>query len=386
MGHAEVNLINLNHTQNTIMEILPPENKLAPLVLTLEPGLEQDTQQSLLTAFQGFYQSADEWRAKALSIQITRPDQIREMKLARETRLALREIRIKADKRRKEMKEDSLRRGKAIDGAFNMLAHAIEPLERHLLEQEQFIARMEEERKAKLKIEREDALRPFTDVSLYQLGEMDEATFNQLLETNRLGYAARQEAAKKAEAERIERERIEAEARAKREAAEAAERARIKAENERLKAEREAAEIAARAEREAAQAEARRIAENNRKEREAIEAKAKAEREAIEAKAKAEREAAAAQARKEREAREAAEAALKAKEVEEQKKRDAALAAARAAAAAPDREKLTKLAADIRALEIPLLTTAAGREIQDLIQTQVAKFALWIDNQTTKLN
>lgn len=356
------------------MEILPPEIKLAPLVLTLEPGLEQDTQQSLLTAFQGFYQSADEWRAKALSIQITRPDQIREMKLARETRLALREIRIKADKRRKEMKEDSLRRGKAIDGAFNMLAHAIEPLERHLLEQEQFIARMEEERKAKLKIEREDALRPFTDVSLYQLGEMDEATFNQLLETNRLGYAARQEAAKKAEAERIERERIEAEERAKREAAEAAERARIKAENERLKAEREAAEIASKAEREAAQAEARRIAEETRKEREAIEAKAKAEREA-----------AAAHARKEREAREAAEAALKAKEAEEQRKRDAALAAARAAAAAPDREKLMKLAADIRALDIPTLTTASGREIQDLIQTQVNKFAVWIENQTTKL-
>ena len=357
------------------MEILPPENKLAPLVLTLEPGLEQDTQQSLLTAFQGFYQSADEWRAKALSIQITRPDQIREMKLARETRLALREIRIKADKRRKEMKEDSLRRGKAIDGAFNMLSHAIEPLERHLLEQEQFIQRMEEERKAKLKMEREDALRPFADVSLYQLGEMDEATFSQLLETNRLGYAARQEAAKKAEAERIERERIEAEERAKREAAEAAERARIRAENERLKAEREAAEIAAKAEREAAQAEARRIAEETRKEREAIEAKAKAEREA-----------AAAQARKEREAREAAEAALKAKEAEEQRKRDAVLAAARAAAAAPDREKLAKLAADIRALEIPTLTTAAGREIQDLIQTQVTKFAVWIENQTTKLS
>lgn len=362
------------------MEILPPENKLAPLVLTLEPGLEQDTQQSLLSAFQGFYASADEWRAKALSIQITRPDQIREMKLARETRLALREIRIKADKRRKEMKEDSLRRGKAIDGAFNMLAHAIEPLERHLLEQEQFIIRMEEERKAKLKIEREDALRPFADVSLYQLGEMDEATFSQLLETNRLGYAAR-----KAEAERIERERIEAEERAKREAVEAAERARIRAENERLKAEREAAEVAAKAEREAAQAEVRRIAENNRKEREAIEAKAKAEREAIEAKAKAEREAAAAQARKEREAREAAEAALKAKEAEEQRKRDAALAAARAAAAAPDREKLAKLAANIRALEIPTLTTAAGREIQDLIQTQVTKFAVWVENQTTKL-
>ena len=369
------------------MEILPPENKLAPLVLTIEPGLEQDTQQSLLTAFQGFYQSADEWRAKALSIQITRPDQIREMKLARETRLALREIRIKADKRRKEMKEDSLRRGKAIDGAFNMLAHAIEPLERHLLEQEQFIIRMEEERKAKLKIEREDALRPFADVSLYQLGEMDEATFNQLLETNRLGYAARQEAARKAEAERIERERIDAEERARREAAEAAERARIKAENERLKAEREAAEIAAKAEREAAQAEARRIAEETRKEREAIEAKARAEREAIEAKAKAEREAAAAQARKEREAREAAEAELRAKQEAEARAKAEQEAAARAAATAPDRDKLDALAQAIRAIPLPKLTThAANKEIEELIHSQVVKFAAWIENQKTKLN
>jgi hypothetical protein len=361
--------------ETTTLEIMPPAGQLQPLVLRLDEGLTPDTAQSLRAAFEDYFTAADEWRSKALSIQITRPDQFREMKLARETRLALREIRINAEKTRKALKEDSLKKGKAIDGIYNMLAYAVEPLEKHLLEQEQFIQRIEDERKARLKAEREEALRPFTDVSLYQLGEMDAATFANLLETNQLAFAARQEAARKAEAERIERERIEAEERVKREAEAAAERERIRAENERLKAEREAAEIAAKAEREAAQAEARRIAEETRKEREAIEAKARAEREA-----------AAEQARKEREAREAAEAALKAKEAEEQRKRDASLAAARAAAAAPDREKLIAFAETVRALEIPRLTTSGGREIQDLIQSQATKFATWIETQTTKLN
>jgi hypothetical protein len=361
--------------ETTTLEILPPAGQLQPLVLKLDEVLTPDTAQSLRSAFEEYFTAADEWRSKALSIQITRPDQFREMKLARETRLALREIRINAEKTRKALKEDSLKKGKAIDGIYNMLAYAVEPLEKHLLEQEQFIQRIEEERKARIKAQREEALRPFTDVSLYQLGEMDETTFNVLLETNRLGYAARQEVARKAEAERIERERLEAEERAKREAEAAAERERIRAENERLKAEREAAEIAAKAEREAAQAEARRIAEETRKEREAIEAKARAEREAAEAKAKAERE-----------AREKLEAEIRAKQEAEARAKAEQEAAARAAAAAPDREKLIAFAAAVRALEIPNLTTSAGREIQDLIQAQVTKFATWIENQTTKLN
>jgi hypothetical protein len=361
--------------ETTTLEIMPPAGQLQPLVLKLDEGLTPDTAQSLRSAFEEYFTAADEWRQKALSIQITRPDQFREMKLARETRLALREIRINAEKTRKALKEDSLKKGKAIDGIYNMLAYAVEPLEKHLLEQEQFIQRIEDERKARLKAERENALRPFTDVSLYQLGEMDAATFANLLETNQLAFAARQEAARKAEAERIERERLEAEERAQREAEAAAERERIRAENERLKAEREAAEIAAKAEREAAQAEARRIAEENRKEREAIEAKARAEREAAEAQAKAERE-----------AREKVEAELKAKQEAEARAKAEQVAAARAAAAAPDREKLIAFAETVRALEIPRLTTSAGREIQDLIQSQATKFATWIETQTTKLN
>jgi hypothetical protein len=347
-------------------DILPPETKqLAPLALRLDEGLEPATAQSLREAFESFFTQADEWRNKALSIQITRPDQFREMKLARETRLALREIRINAEKTRKRLKEDSLRKGKAIDGIYNMLAFAVEPLEKHLLEQEQFIQRIEEERKAKLKAQREAELAPLgVDVTLYQLGEMDEATFANLLETNRLAFAARQEAARKAEAERIERERIEAEERAKREAEAVAERERLRAENERLAREKAEAEAKAREEAEAA--------ENARRE---AEEKARQEREAAEAQAKAERE-----------ARERAEAELRARQEAERKAREEAEAAARAAAAAPDREKLAALAKAIRELPIPELDSETGKGITNLIREQGEKFARWIETQATKLN
>lgn len=346
--------------QTDTIEVLPSESKqLAPLALKLDEGLEPATAQSLREAFDSYFQQADEWRNKALSIQITRADQVREMKLARETRLALREIRINAEKTRKRLKEDSLRKGKAIDGIYNMLAFAVEPLEKHLLDQEHYIQRIEEERKAKLKASREAELIPLgVDVTLYQLGEMDEATFANLLETNRLAFAARQEAARKAEAERIERERQEAEERAKREAEAAAERERLRIENERLQREKAAAEAAARAEREAA--------ENAR------------------------REAAEAQAKAEREARERAEAELRAKQETERKAREEAEAAARAAAAAaaaaPDREKLVALAKAIRELPIPELDSDMGKGITNLIRSQVEKFAAWIETQATKLN
>ena len=364
--------------ETTTTEVLPPTSgtQLQPLVLKLDEGLTPDTAQSLRAAFEGYFTAADEWRAKALSIQITRPDQFREMKLARETRLALREIRINAEKTRKALKEDSLKKGKAIDGIYNMLAYAVEPLEKHLLEQEQFIQRIEEQRKAKLKADREAELIPLgVDVSLYQLGEMDDATFGQLLETNRLAYAARQEAARKAEQERIERERKEAEERAAREAAAAAEREKLRLEIERVNRERAEAERKAAEER--AKIEAERKAELERIERERL---------AAEEKARKEREAAEAQARAEREAREKAEAELRAKQEAERKAQEEREAAARAAAAAPDRDKLDALAQAVRALPVPVLSTSAGKDIETLIRDQVEKFARWIENNKTKLN
>lgn len=347
----------------TTIDVLPPQAANPapqPLALRIDEGLEPDTALSLREAFEGYFRQADEWRQKAMAIQITRHDQVREMKLARETRLALREIRINAEKARKRLKEDSLKKGKAIDGIYNMLAFAVEPLEKHLLEQEQFVERMEAERIARLKAEREEALIAIgVDVSFYNLGEMEDTTFQQLLETHQIAFTARQEAAKKAEAERIERERQEAEERARRETEAAAERERLRTENERLA-----------------------------KEKAEAEAKAKAEIERIRAEREAEARAAALKAKAEREAREKLEAEIRAKQEAEIKAKADAEAATRAAAAAPDRDKLDALAQAILALQVPNLTSNAAvmAGVEPLIREQVIKFSGWVTGLKSKLN
>ncbi len=108
------------------------------------------------------------------------------------------------------------------------------------------MSRWEQEtaRKNALVLERSKILTGIqVDPTLYSLGEMQEETFQQLVEGTRLARAAEVERQRKAEAERIERE-----------TKEAAERERIRLENERLN--REAAER-----KEAEQAEAKRRAE-----------------------------------------------------------------------------------------------------------------------------
>lgn len=207
---------------------MEPVNQLA--VVVAECGLELESAQSLKLAFAPLFDQAEEWRKRVATIKVTDVSQVREMKLARESRLALKEIRVKAGKMRKALKEDSLRRGKAIDGCYNVLEFLIAPLEQTLLEQEQFAVRKEEERKVALKVAREQALAPYgVDTSFYQLGEMPDDTFNQLLSNTKIAHEAMREAAIRAEQERIAREKAEAD-----------ERERVRLENERLR--REAAE------------------------------------------------------------------------------------------------------------------------------------------------
>ena len=100
---------------------------------------------ALLEQFQGFFKMAEEWEAKARMIAVTHESQKAEMKLARTGRLFLREKRIEIEKTRKQLKEDSLREGKAIDGIANVLKALIEPIEKYLDEQEHFVELREAE-------------------------------------------------------------------------------------------------------------------------------------------------------------------------------------------------------------------------------------------------
>ncbi|MBU2249183.1 MAG: hypothetical protein KKD77_20720, partial [Gammaproteobacteria bacterium] len=229
-------------------------------VIVRDSGLEQTKAQVILKKFQDYFAIASDWEAKAKVIKVTDESQKADMALARTGRLFLREKRIAIEKTRKELKEQALREGKAIDGIANVLKALIEPIEEYLDKQERFVE-----------------IR----------------------------------AAEKAEADRIEAERKAEEEQIAREKAEAEERERIRQENERLKLEAEERERQAAADRARAEAERKALEEQARKEREAAQEreriakeKADAEKLALEEKARKEREAAEVKAEAERKAHE----------------------------------------------------------------------------------
>ena len=203
------------------------DNQLQTIVQ--ESGLETAKAEYILKQFQGYSEIAEVWDAKAKTIVVNDASQTADMKMARIGRLELREKRIAIEKKRKQLKEQSLREGQTIDGIAKFLKELIIPIEGYLDDQEHFV---ENQEKARL------------------------------------------------EAERIERERKEEEERIAKEKAEAEERERIRLENERLKKEaeeREAALMKERAKVEAAERE--RIRQEEETERKLEEANRKIEEE-----------------------------------------------------------------------------------------------------------
>ncbi len=347
-------------------------NENITLVIPNGDMLPQSMLSNIREGFQSAFEQAETWREKALAIKVTSLADKEAMKQAREMRLVLKNIRVEAEKKRKALKEDALVMGRAIDGVNNLLLAAIQPLERHLEEQERFAERLAEQERQRRLSERTEALQPYLEANqvIPALDAMTDDQFAKYLEDAKLLHAAKLEAAKKAEAERIAREQ-----------AEAAERERLRIENERLRAEAAEREAKAKAEREAAEKAQREAAEKARKEREAIEAKAKAEREAAELelnRIKAEQEAA---AKKEREAREKLERELAAKKAAEEAKAKAEAEAIKKAAQAPDKEKLLLIAESVRSIKMPSVSTDEAKRILADISTKRDNFAKWIENQ-----
>ncbi len=130
------------------------EDKLQ--VIVKESGLTTTRANYILNKFQEYFAIADEWEKKAKTIVVDHELQTAEMKMARVGRLFLKEKRISVEKARKELKEQSLREGKAIDGIANVLKAIIVPIEEYLNQQEHFveIKEKEEEDKRRKEIER----------------------------------------------------------------------------------------------------------------------------------------------------------------------------------------------------------------------------------------
>lgn len=232
------------------------ENNLQQIVI--ESGLEQTKSKIILDRFNDYFEIAHEWEQKAKSILITDDSQVAEMNMARVGRLFLREKRIAIEKTRKELKEQALREGKAIDGVANILKALICPIEEYLDKQEHFIeikkaeedARILSEAKKKEELERiakekaEEAERERVRIENAKMKEKlakaeEEALIKdreaQAQKQNLLDEIKRQEAEKEAIKEKAEKEKVRQEAIKRKWEAD-----RIKLENERREAEERA--------------------------------------------------------------------------------------------------------------------------------------------------
>jgi colicin import membrane protein len=194
-------------------------------VVTFINQTDLQDKQSIIEQFSDFFTQASGWDAKARQIVITSVEQKAEMKMAREARLALKAIRVETEKRRKTLKEESLRRGQTIDAIAKIITNTITPIEEYLTEQEKYVERMEEQKKQEVYEKRIEELRPYEpDLLGIDLKNMTDEMFILFLDSSK---KAHEEKIQK-ELERIEQEKKDAE-----------ERERIRQENEKLKKEAE---------------------------------------------------------------------------------------------------------------------------------------------------
>lgn len=242
------------------------ENQLQ--VIVRESGLDSSKAEYILRNFQNYFELAAEWEKKAKTIIVTSGEQKEAIAQAREGRLELKEKRVALEKSRKELKEQSLREGKAIDGIANVLKALIVPIEDYLEQQERFVEIQEEKKAEARRIEVERRIAEEDRIAAEKAAEAAKVEQERIrLENEKLRKeAAEREKAMATERKKAEEERAALEAVAKLERDKQA--AKLAAEKARAEAERKALEEKARKERE----KQREKLEAERKEKERLEA------------------------------------------------------------------------------------------------------------------
>lgn len=319
-----------------------------------EFGLELQTKKLLKDSFTSFFTQSEEWMRKGKALIVTDESQVDEMRDARTARLALKEIRVNADKKRKELKEDSINYGKAVQAVYNVIESRIKPIEDHLRKQEDFVKISEEKKKNELREKRNEEISPYYEFVPFgiDLGNITDTDYERLLNGAKL-----QSEEKKREQERIERERIEAEKEAD------AERERI-------------------------------MEEARQKQKELAErlAKAEQERKAMGEKMKKEREKALEKLRKEQDEKSKIEAELRKKQDEEmmaKAKEAAELKAKRLAEkrlkAAPDKDKLLIFAKSLEEMQYPIVVDDEAKQILENTKILIKKTYSFIREKCSQI-
>ncbi len=338
-------------------------------------GLGGAKVKELMENFSEFFENATKLETMAMGIKVTDESQKGDMAQARELRLKLKQIRVDTDKKRKGLKEQSLREGKAIDGVSNIIKALIVPAEEHLERQEKFVENLEAERKLRTFENRTALLGKYVeDMSGYNLAEMTDKVFDKVLESSRVAHETQKVAERKAEEERVAKEKADAE-----------EAAKLKEENARLKKEFDEREERSRQE----TAERLRINNENEAKQKKIddekEAKLQKERNAIEAEIQKERDRIAAEQKKidDENARLEAEATAK----EEAAKEELAKKGAeeQAAKMAPDKDKLLEYARRIRSVETALCASPAAAALVINFQKRLSEIATDLEIQVKRI-
>ncbi len=283
---------------------------------------------------------------------------------ARDLRLKLVKVRTGISDIHKTQKSFFLASGKFVDAWKNKETLPVIQMEEKLLDLEKYYEKIEQEKKDKIRIKRISELEKYEfDTSFYNLGEMPEEGYTQLLESAKFSF----ETKKKADQE-IERQKI------KREKAYQEEQEKIRKDNERLREQASEREVA----------EKKRAAKEDaeRKEREEKERKKQVE---FDAKLKEEREKREKIERDEHEKHEKLKAEIKAKEDAERKEREKIEARQKAAELAPDKKKLESLAVRIVQIELPELKSEEAKAIIKSVVELLNKTSNYIKEKTINL-
>jgi len=191
---------------------------------------------------------------ECMKLAVTSVDDITNYNIVRQARIGIKSKRIEVEKKRRELKADSLAYSRAVDAEAKRIFALLAPIEDYLVSQENIV---EDEKKrikeAKERLEREEAERAEREER--ERIETQQRVEHERLEKQRIEQEAKEKELKEkqdkidAENRRIaeERARAEAEERRKKEIAEAEERAKREAEeqakreieNKRLKEEQE---------------------------------------------------------------------------------------------------------------------------------------------------
>lgn len=150
--------------KDTIVNLVPAEIELKEELVNL-----------VNSSFNDSYKALDKWK-HVLDIEVTDENDTEKMNVCREIRLAIVSNRTNTNRIREYLKEDSLKYGKAIQGAYNAFLKESDKLEEHARQQEEFLKRKEKERKDLLKAERIAKVDPYIEFVPLSIdfGEMSE--------------------------------------------------------------------------------------------------------------------------------------------------------------------------------------------------------------------